>query len=81
MVTSRHRELLTFFSHRFLRQRRTNSRNHLRMYLLPRRNNAKVLAERSSKSKVQRAPIIIRDDTAGLFDKQRSRCMVLPPHP
>jgi hypothetical protein len=60
-----------------LRQHSLNGLYHLRMHLLPRRDNTKIPTERAPKAKVERTPARIRDDAAGLFDEERPRRVVL----
>jgi hypothetical protein len=47
------------------------------MDLPPRRHHTKILAERASTTKVERATARIGNDPAGLFDEERSWCVVL----
>jgi hypothetical protein len=61
------------------RQHRLNGLYHACMNLLPCRDDAKIPAERAAKTKVERAPKIIRDDSTGLFDEERPRGMILKP--
>jgi len=49
--------------------------------LLPRRDDAKIPAERAAETKVKRTPKIIRYDSASLFDEERPRSVILKPTP
>jgi len=50
---------------------------HLRMYLLPRRDDTKILAECAAQAKIEWTPPRIRDDPAGLFNQEQPWRVIL----
>jgi hypothetical protein len=64
---------------RKLCQHRLNGLYHLRVGLLPCRDDAKIPAECAAETKVKRTPRIIQDHSASLFE-ERPRGVILKTH-